>query len=144
MKPFRLIPLCTGALFCLALVALSCSLPAADEHDAAAKIGTDCVCNHTDKVLVVHITSAHGHVVGKVKPGKCFYFDYIKDGNPSKPRILSAFSTQNDLVAVFEFVPLDQNELPAPSCLGIHAGIKKSERKESKAEAKVEANNLPL
>jgi hypothetical protein len=79
--------------------------------------GLDCVCNHTDHTLRVHISSGFGHVEALVPPKQCFYFYFRKDN--MKPRFLTAFTLDNDLVAHYDFAPLDQNGLPHPACLWI-------------------------
>ena len=91
-----------------------------------ATTGTDCVCNETNTTLRIHITSGHGHVEMLVDPGQCGFFNFVDD---QKPRVLSAFSYPNELVAHFEFTCLNQPTVPPFNCLHISHNQKDARRK---------------
>lgn len=84
---------------------------------AAIPVGIDCVCNHTDQTLRIHVSSAFGHVEAVVPPRHCYSFYFRKDN--TKPRVVTAFNLDNDVVANFEFAVIDQCPLPRPVCLPI-------------------------
>lgn len=78
--------------------------------------GWDCLCNRTDKVLRVHVTSGYGSFEAVLSPGDCTYFWFVKD---SKPRVLSAFTLDNTLIDLTTFLPLDQTGRPFLLCFPI-------------------------
>ncbi|AMV22975.1 hypothetical protein VT84_01095 [Gemmata sp. SH-PL17] len=67
--------------------------------------GWDCAKNETKEYLRIHITSGFGSEEKIVAPGDCFYFSWRLDN--TNPRVLSAFTLDNRLVAYFDFYPLN-------------------------------------
>lgn len=74
----------------------------------------DCVKNLTNETLRIHISSGFGHAEAVVPPNHCFYFVFRTDN--TKPRVVTAFTLQNDLVANYPFSVIAQS--PPYDCTG--------------------------
>ena len=113
---------------CACAALLIGSFAIADDGDCERSkrrgLGTDCVCNDTDKPLTVYITSGHGVRDLHIQPGKCKKFKFVDD---QKPRVLSAFWAPNELVAYFEFMPVNNPPFP-DGCLHITHGQRTADR----------------